>query len=91
MNPHKTGTVFIVLMVALVAYGVGSFAYALDLGGDTIMKLIPSNLTLFDQQQITEIDNPFFKPVYLIEVVPINNTPNNTFNGTDDNGNQTLF
>lgn len=89
MNPHKTGTVFIVLMVALVAYGFGSFAYAFDLGGDTIIKLIPSDLTLFTQQQLTEINNPTFKPVYLIEVVPVNITINDTSNSTD-NGNETV-
>lgn len=88
MNPHKTGTVFIVLMVALVAYGFGSFAYIFDLGEDTIIKYIPSNFTLFGQQQLTEINNPSFKPVYLIEVIPVNITRNDTSNSTE-NGNET--
>jgi hypothetical protein len=89
MNSHKTGTVFIVLMVALVAYGVGSFAYAMDLGGDTIQKIIPSNFTLFSQQQLTEIGDPSFKPVKLVEKVVVNTTPNRTSNNTDGNG--TIF
>lgn len=84
MDPKKSGTVFIVLMVALVAYGSGSIADALNLDGDAIVNLIPSNLTSLNQQQITQIDDPTFKPVYLMSHIVINTT-NTTNNSTDDN------
>ena len=74
MNPKKTGTVFIILMVALTAYGFGSVANALNIGGNTIVNIIPSNFTSFDQQQITPISNPSFKPVYLVQHIVINTT-----------------
>jgi hypothetical protein len=71
-------------MIAFVAYGSGSIADALNLDGDAIINLIPSNLTTLNQQQITPIDDPNFKPVYLITHVVINKT-NTTSNSTDDN------
>ncbi|MDD1775604.1 MAG: hypothetical protein LUQ24_08745 [Methanobacterium sp.] len=84
MNPKKSGTIFIVLMIAFVAYGSGSIADALNLDGDAIINLIPSNLTTLNQQQITPIDDSNFKPVYLMTHVVINKT-NTTNNSTDDN------
>jgi hypothetical protein len=50
--------------------------------------LIPANFTTINQQQITQIDDPSFKPVYLMTHVVINETNTNI---TDDNstGNQT--
>jgi hypothetical protein len=88
LNPKKSGTIFIVLMIAFVAFGSGSIADALNLDGDAIINLIPANFTTINQQQITQIDDPSFKPVYLMTHVVINET--NT-NNTDDNttGNQT--
>lgn len=86
MNPKKNGMVFIVLMIALVAYGFGSVANALDVDGNMIVNLVPSNFSSFNQQQITQIDNPF-KPVYLINHIVINSS--NTTNITDDYDNQT--
>jgi hypothetical protein len=84
LNPKKSGTIFIVLMIAFVAYGSGSIADALNLDGDAIINLIPSNLTTLNQQQITPIDDSNFKPVYLMTHVVINKT-NTTNNSTDDN------
>ena len=84
MNPKKSGMVFIVLMIALVAYGFGSVANALDVDGNMIVNLVPSNFSSFNQQQITQIDNPLFKPVYLVDHIVINST--NTTNSTDDGG-----
>jgi hypothetical protein len=71
-------------MIAFVAYGSGSIADALNLDGDAIINLIPSNLTTLNQQQITPIDDSNFKPVYLMTHVVINKT-NTTNNSTDDN------
>lgn len=87
MDPKKSGTIFIVLMIALVAYGSGSIVDALNLDGNAIVNLIPSNLTTLNQQQINQIDNPSFKPVYLMShvVINTNKTANNTtYNKTDN-------
>lgn len=89
MNPKKSGTIFIVLMIAFVAFGSGSIADALNIGGDAIVNLIPVNFTNMNQQQITQIDNPTFEPVKLTQhqvnktnITPTNNsTPINDTNG----------
>lgn len=88
MNPKKSGTIFIVLMIAFVAFGSGSIADALNLDGDAIVNLIPDNFTSINQQQITQIDDPSFKPVQLTTHVVENNTnstpvTNNSTNGTN--------
>ncbi len=88
MNPKKSGTIFIVLMIAFVAFGSGSIADALNLDGDAIINLIPANFTTLNQQQITQIDDPNFQPVNLIPHVvenKTNNTNNETNNNTTDN------
>lgn len=88
MNPKKSGTIFIVLMIAFVAFGSGSIADALNLDGDAIVNLIPENVTSINQQQITQIDDPAFKPVHLnTHVVPnkTNTTNNSTNNETYQN------
>ncbi len=88
MNSKKSGTIFIVLMIALVAYGFGSFANAFDLGGNTMVNLIPSEITSFNQQQITEMNDPSFQPVYLIQQAIFNNNSNNeTLNTTTNDNN----
>ncbi len=88
MNPKKSGTIFIVLMIAFVAFGSGSIADALNLGGDAIVNLIPANFTSLNQQQITPMDNPSFKPVYLTTHIVANKTNttinNNTYNQTNE-------
>ena len=82
MNPKKSGTIFIVLMIAFVAFGSGSIADALNLDGDAIVNLIPSNFTSLSQQQMTQIDDPSFKPISLMThvVVTKNTTTNNSTN-----------
>jgi hypothetical protein len=67
MNSKKSGTIFIVLIIALIAYGSGSVANAFDLGGNSMVNLIPSEITSFNQQQITQMNDPSFQPVYLIQ------------------------
>jgi len=74
-------------MIAFVAYGSGSIADALNLDGDAIINLIPSNLTTINQQQITPIDDPNFKPVYLMTHIVVNTTKNTTNNSTDNETN----
>ncbi len=61
-------------MIAFVAFGSGSIADALNLGGDAIVDLIPANFTNMNQQQITQIDNPTFEPVQLTQQQVVNNT-----------------
>ncbi len=79
------------LMIAFVAFGTGSIADALNLDGDAIVNLIPDNFTSINQQQITQIDDPSFKPVPLTTHVVENNTNttpinnNTTTNGTNQN------
>lgn len=79
------------LMIAFVAFGSGSIADALNLDGDAIVNLIPDNFTSINQQQITQIDDPSFKPVPLTTHVVENNTNttpinnNTTTNGTNQN------
>jgi hypothetical protein len=90
MNSKKSGTIFIVLMIALTAYGFGSIANAFDLGGNSMVNLIPSDITSFNQQQITQMNDPSFEPVYLIEQTIITNntnTTNETSNSTNYNNN----
>lgn len=84
MNPRKTGTVFIVLLIALVAYGCGSFANALGLGGDLGVGIFPSNFSFNNQQQITQINDASFEPVSLVKHIVVNttNTTTNTINNT---------
>ena len=92
LNPEKRGTIFIVLMIALVAFGSGSIADALNLGGDAIVNLIPTNFTSMSQQQIIQIDDASFKPVHLITHV-VENQTNQTDNGNNstNNTNQIFF
>lgn len=89
MNPKKSGTVFIVLMIALLAFGVASAANVVGLGSNLIDSVVPSNLSLNGQQQVSAIGDTSFTPVYVNKrvvvnitnttpVVPTNNTTNNT-------------
>lgn len=90
MNPKKSGTIFIVLMIAFVAFGFGSIADALNLGGDAIVNLIPANITNINQQQVTQIDDPTFTPVTLTSHVVENKTvtPSNSTNVTNQDTGQ---
>ncbi len=90
MNSKKSGTIFIVLMIALVAYGFVSVANTFDLGGSAMVNLLPSNILSFNQQQITQMNDPAFKPVYLVGqgITNTTNTTSNTTTNTNDTGNQ---
>jgi hypothetical protein len=76
MNPKKSGTVFIVLMIALIAFGVASAANVANIGTDLIGGLIPSNLSLSGSEQITAIGDSSFKPNYINKRVLVNLTNN---------------
>ena len=91
MNSKKSGTIFIVLIIALIAYGSGSVANAFDLGGNSMVNLIPTDITSFDQQQITQMNDPSFQPVYLLQQAITNNdtnATNETQNTTNDNNSE---
>ncbi len=87
MTPKKSGTIFIVLMIALVAYGVASGANALNIGTDIGVGLIPSNFNINGDQKITEIGDPSFTPVHIVRHIQVNttNTTNNTTNVSNNN------
>jgi hypothetical protein len=92
MTPKKSGTLFIVFMIALVAYGAASGANALNIGADVGVGLIPSNFNLNGDQKISEIGDPNFTPVHIVRHIQVNitnttNTTNNTtVNTTPTNG-----
>ncbi|HMK53670.1 MAG TPA: hypothetical protein VK444_02725 [Methanobacteriaceae archaeon] len=88
MKPQKTGKLFIVLLIALVAYGFASGAHALGVATDLGTDLIPSDLNLAGDQKISEISDPSFKQVYIIrKALNITNTTNSTVKNAS--GNQT--
>ena len=86
MSPKKSGTLFIVLMIALVAYGTASAANALNIGTDIGVGLIPSNFNLNGDQKISEIGDSNFTPVYIVKHVQLNTTnATNATNNTTSN------
>jgi hypothetical protein len=80
MKPQKNGKLFIVLMIALLAYGFASGVHALGIGEDVGNNLITSDLDLSGDQKISEVSDPSFKQVYLTRraVNVTNTTPKNT-------------
>ena len=90
MNPKKAGAVFIILMIALIAYGCGSFASVVDVGNGIGADIIPSNLSLSNQQAISTIGDPSFQPVYVNKrvVVNVTNTTNVTVTNATNTTNQ---
>jgi hypothetical protein len=74
MNPKKSGTVFIVLMIALIAFGVASAANVANIGNDQLKGLTLPNLNLNNQEQITTIGDPNYQPVYITKRVVLNVT-----------------
>ncbi len=92
MTPKKSGTLFIVFMIALFAYGAASGANALNIGTDIGVGLIPSNFNLNGDQKISEIGDPNFTPVHIVRHIQINitnnttTTNNTTVNTTPTNG-----
>ncbi|NYB52180.1 MAG: hypothetical protein HVN35_06455 [Methanobacteriaceae archaeon] len=87
MTPKKSGTLFIVLMIALVAYGAASGANALNIGTDIGVGLIPSNFNLNGDQKMNEIGDASFTPVHIVRHVIVNttNTTNTTNNSSNNN------
>ena len=87
MTPKKSGTLFIVLMIAMVAYGAASGANALNIGTDIGVGLIPSNFNLNGDQKISEIGDSNFTPVHIVKHIQVNttNTTNTTTNTTTTN------
>jgi hypothetical protein len=81
MKPQKYGKLFIVLMIALLAYGFASGVHALGIGEDVGDNLITSDLGLSGDQKISEVSDPSFNPTYLNQRVVVNvtnATPKNT-------------
>lgn len=78
MNPKKSGTVFIVLMIALIAFGVASAANIANIGNDQLKGLTLPNLNLNNQEQITTIGDPNYQPVYITKRVVLNVTNTTT-------------
>ena len=90
MNPKKSGTLFIVLMIALLAFGVASAVNVTKIGNEQLSSITIPKLNLNSQEQITTIGDPNFQPVYITKrivlnvtnttVIPTNNTTRNTTN-----------
>jgi hypothetical protein len=78
MNPKKSGTMFIVLMIALIAFGVASAANVANIGNDQLKGLTLPNLNLNNQEQITTIGDPNYQPVYITKRIILNLTNNTT-------------
>ncbi|BDZ68189.1 hypothetical protein [Methanobacterium ferruginis] len=87
MTPKKSGTLFIVLMIALVAYGTASGANALNIGTDIGVGLIPSNFNLNGDQKISEIGDSDFTPIHIVRHIQVNTT--NTTNTSNTTNNTT--
>jgi|WetSurMetagenome_2_1015567.scaffolds.fasta_scaffold260534_2 hypothetical protein len=83
MNPKKAGAVFIILMIALIAYGFGSFASVVDVDNGIGVGIIPSNLSLSGQQAISTIGDPSFDPVSVNKRVVVNVSNNTTVTVTN--------
>lgn len=89
MNPKKSGTVFIVFMIALIAFGAASSANVVNIGADLFDGLtLPNNLS--GQQQITTIGDPSFKPVYITKRAILNVTNNTPVIPTNNSSNRTI-
>ena len=84
MNPKKSGTLFIVLMIALLAFGVASAVNVAKIGNEQLSSITLPKLNLNSQEQITTIGDPNFQPVSITKrivlnvtnttVIPTNNT-----------------
>ncbi|MGB9199914.1 hypothetical protein [Methanobacterium sp.] len=78
MNPKKSGTLFIVLMIALLAFGVASAVNVTKIGNEQLSSLTIPKLNLNNQEQITTIGDPNFQPVYITKRIVLNVTNNTT-------------
>ena len=96
MNPKKSGTLFIVLMIALIAFGTASAANVANVGTNLFDGLTISNFSLTSlsgQEQITAIGDPSFEPVYVTKRIVINvtnQTPVNPITPINNTNNSTL-
>lgn len=77
MNTRKMGKIFIVLMISLIAFGFGSCANALNSGNDITNGLIPSAISIQNQEQISVIEDSSFEPIHIMRHF-YNNTTNST-------------
>jgi len=86
MTPKKSGTLFIVLMIAMVAFGAASGANALNIGTNIGVGLIPSDFNFNGEQKISEIGDSDFTPVHIYRHIIVNNTnkTNNTTKATNN-------
>lgn len=84
MNSGKKGKLFAVLMISLIAYGLGSCVNVLNSGNDVTYGILSSTFALDNEQQITAIDDPSFEPVHVKK--HYYNSTNSTLNAT---GNKT--
>jgi hypothetical protein len=90
MNPKKSGTLFIVLMISLIAFGVASSANVANVGSNLIGGIIPTNLSLNSQQQITTISDTSFNPVYINKRVVVNLTNSTPVTPTNNTNNSNI-
>ena len=94
MNPRKAGKLFIVLMISLIAFGLGSCANVLNSGNDITSGMLPSMIASNTNEQISTIGDPSFEPVHLMRQFynttnSTNSTPvtNNTGNSSNSSKN----
>ena len=79
MNPRKSGKLFIVLMISLIAFGFGSCANALNSGNDVTSGILPSMIASNSNEQISTIGDPSFQPVHLMkQFYNVTNSTNST-------------
>lgn len=83
MNSGKSGKLFIVLVISLIAFGFGSCANAVNSGNDVTFGLIPSTFALDNEQQISVINDASFEPVHVMR--HFYNTTNTTTANTTTN------
>ncbi|AXV36857.1 MAG: hypothetical protein KO217_06275 [Methanobacteriaceae archaeon] len=92
MISRKKGKLFIVLSIALIAFGIGSVTNVLTSDNFSLNDIIPSSLAFEEQEKVMVINDPSFEPVYIEKVVPqpINNTNNTTTNNTSGGNNRVI-
>lgn len=78
MSPKKSGTVFIVLMISLLAFGAASSANIANIGTGLFGEVKNANLSLHSQDQVTAIGDTSFQPVYVNKRVIVNVTNTTT-------------
>lgn len=87
MNPRKAGKLFIVLMISLIAFGLGSCANVLNSGNDITSGMLPSMIASNTNEQISTIGDPSFEPVHLMRQFYNNTNSTNSTPVTNNTGN----